>query len=144
MSVMTVDLQNVANIETTLMRGGYFENGHANCLHWQKDWCYYGNNKITPLQDFLIRLVRLNYISYCYRYRETNWNSKKYACLLNFNRGKLTNDFQLLKSLECIHYNIEGEKVEKRKETKQLEKLINLLKSLIIHKNEKYQNAYWG
>jgi len=141
---MTIDLQNIANLEATLTRGGYFENGHANCLHWHRDWVYYDSKPVTPLQNFLIQLTRLNYLSYNYRYNETGKTSRKFASRLNFNKGKQTNLFQALKTLECLSYNIEGEKLEKCKCFKELDRLIDAIKSKIISQNPKYEAAVWG
>lgn len=82
----------------------------------------------------------LNCLSYSIRYNE---NVSTYGPNFEKKAEKLSN-IQLLKSLECIRYNIEFDKEEEHTSVRKLEKFITLMKDIIIEDLVEYQTAQWG
>ncbi len=59
--------------------------------------------------------------------------------------GEPMNKYQVLKTLQCLHYNIEAEYVPESKELiSQLQTMINEIMYNIVTESEDYQEASWG
>lgn len=83
-----------------------------------------------------------NYESYGLRYNEDV--SEYLAQELDFKFYLPMNDYQLLKSLHCIRYNIEHDEFEKTADYEVLGDVIERLTSDIIQDLPEYEEAEWG
>jgi hypothetical protein len=59
--------------------------------------------------------------------------------------GHPFNKYQTLKTLQCLHYNIELEYVpEAKKVVEQLETMIREIMYILVTDTDEYRNAYWN
>ena len=135
MSVMYLNPKMYQDCEATLH--GFTTNGAENTLYSFLDWNYYDSEPFTPFQKLFNELYLLNALSYADRYNENFQEPVK----LRFDKGKKVSNWQLLKSLECIRYQIE---VENNKNVETLDKLISELKNRLIDMIPEYKNAKWS
>ena len=140
MSVMMLHNETYENCHNTLNSGGYMTNGSEWCLFGFLDWGYYDQNEFTKLQGFFKSLIVLNAKSWNTRYNEDEPITEN----LNFNKGKMLNPYQLLKSLECISYQIEGDTLTDSNTFRYLERMIRELTARILSHIPEYENAKWG
>lgn len=109
------------------------------------------NDNQNSLKLWCKSLLELNYKSYCKRYEEECDLSQLDAYNENIDlwdwdkMGKACSTYQMLKYLECIHYNIELDKTELDSSAayKKLVKAINEIKYRIINNIPEYANAKW-
>lgn len=137
MSVIYLSSQIYEDCEASLRGNGYTTNGNENCLFSFLDWNYYDDQPQTKFQKLFNELYLLNALSYADRYNEGIRPPKP----LNFDKGKAQNPYQLLKSLECINYQIE---VEDNPHVETLHKLIKELTHRLIESNPDYKTAKWS
>ena len=135
MSVMYLNPEIYQDCEHTLQRN-FTTNGSEKCLFNYLDYPYYGNDNLTPFQRLFNELYNLNALSYANRYKEDFQQPMQ----LDFLRGKELNDWQLLKALECIDYQIE---INNNLHVQDLKRLINDLKNRLIGLIPDYKNAKW-
>ena len=96
----------------------------------------------TEAEAFLRDLYRYNYQCFNNRYAE---NEKP----IFRNSNKKANKCQVLKSLQCLRYNIEIEYIEEseknncKKRLEELDVLISDVMYKIIEESEEYKNAEW-
>jgi len=140
MSVMMLNNEIYENCHRTISSDGYLVNGSKWALYGFLDWCYYDQNEFTKLQGFFKSLIVLNAKSWNARYNENEPISNN----LDFTRGKTLNPYQLLKSLECIAYQIEGDELTDSNTFGYLERMISELTGRILGNIPEYENAKWG
>lgn len=99
----------------------------------------YGVQKIlwnVDIQKFIEKIRAANYQSYAERYREETEIPP-----FKFRQAITVNEYQLIKSLDCIAYNIELEQFDG---SETLYKLMNAIRKHIVMRLPEYDNAAWG
>ncbi|MBK7380428.1 MAG: hypothetical protein IPJ03_15850 [Ignavibacteriales bacterium] len=137
MSVMYLKPEIYQDCEATLRGNGFTTNGSGTALYSFLDWNYYDAEPFTPFQKLFNELYLLNALSFADRYN----GDIQTPPMLNFSKGKRVSNWQLLKYLECIDYQIE---IENNPNVDTLKKLIEELKSRLISLIPGYKNAKWG
>jgi len=145
MSVFIIEPKTIENICRTLESGDYFTNGSKNMLYSYLEYGYFfpdeNGNDTNRIRSLLKKLYEINIISWNERYNE---NEPLETNIIDFNKGKPTNIYQLLKSLECLRYQIEGEILEQDSRVQDLDRLIEQITSKIINNLPEYENAKWN
>lgn len=118
------------------------------------DWCvsFHDMNE-HEIAEVVKIWCRLNEESYCIKYEEKVEN-KQEKLNLNFNRNhsESINTYQMLKSLQCINYNIEEDTINQVRELCPKEKaamkilyaVICQILHAIVNDMIEYQQADWG
>jgi predicted house-cleaning noncanonical NTP pyrophosphatase (MazG superfamily) len=90
------------------------------------------------LEEFANCLLYLNKLAVDYRYDE-----KRIMPKMKFKRVEVSN-IQVLKSMQCLRYQLDEGEVPKHKLFKFLSELIDVLKDDIIYRMTEYEKAVWG
>jgi len=108
-------------------------------------------------EEFVKNILHLNEWSYTQRYREPKDISMSESIKLNF-AGETIDSIQMLKYLECVHYQIEIETIKKgyngdqnnliphalEKSYEQLDQAIDCIKSTIVREFTNYDQLKWS
>lgn len=109
----------------------------------------FGRMTEKQIENTIRILCDLNCESYEKRYKEEPQSPKLSEFIVFRFSGKTINTFQMLKYLECIHYNIEINTIarqltpEEKDAMNVLHKAIEEIKSRIISEMEEYRDAAW-
>ena len=105
--------------------------------------------------DYLYELSKILYNLNVVSYNETYLDNENVDFVfdekINKNsKEKFNNMFELLKSLQCVRYNINFDENSLKADSEEynslifLEKVINRIKDYIIENMEEYKNSIWG
>ena len=105
--------------------------------------------------DYLYELSKILYNLNVVSYNETYLDNENVDFVfdekINKNsKEKFNNMFELLKSLQCVRYNINFDENSLKADSEEynslifLEKVINRIKDYIIENMEEYKNSTWG
>lgn len=146
MSVLVVSKKTYENVFTKAVRYSFnWENGISRCD-------FFSGMREREIAELVKVWCRLNEESYCVRYEEKIENVHE-SLNLDYNMNcKVIHACQMLKSLQCINYNIEEVTIKQVRELKQeereaienLNEIIHQIRSAIIEDMSEYQEALWG
>jgi len=99
----------------------------------------------TKAKAFVKELYILNQKSYFEAYKHHKSVSENFQLKeLEIKTIRAVSVHQLLKTLQCIRYQIEGKEFEESQTVKTLDEIINKIKDYIIEIIPEYEAAEWG
>lgn len=123
------------------------------------NYCYTLSLGEGRIREWVEQLYEMNEVSHAVRYRkEVDWEGLDIPLSIirdwryNNTKGPGCNAYQMLKHLQCIHYQIEMDEIRRaglmkdcyEEAYRMLEKAIGEMQSHIIHAIPEYKEAKWG